>query len=238
MTRTILVSNRLPVRARPDGTLERTTGGLASALSGAGVDAVWVGWPGLPAEAIPDRDVVSAQLREIGVAPVLLTQHELDTYYEGYANATLWPLLLPLTGAVLFSQVVGALRPELSALDALRATFPAGTLSGAPKVRALEIVDALEPASRGWYGGAVGYLGYDGAADVAICIRSVVFTGDSVRVQAGAGIVYDSDPEAEDAECHAKASAVLRAIAMARAVEATARGEADDDADEAEENEP
>jgi anthranilate synthase component 1 len=139
------------------------------------------------------------------------------------------------------SQVVGALRPELSALDGLRATFPAGTLSGAPKVRALEIIDALEPASRGWYGGAVGYLGYDGAADVAICIRSVVFKEDSVRVQAGAGIVYDSDPEAEDAECHAKASAVLRAIAMARAVEATARGEATDATeamDEAEENEP
>ncbi|MCB9566512.1 MAG: anthranilate synthase component I family protein [Myxococcales bacterium] len=115
------------------------------------------------------------------------------------------------------SQVVGALRPELGALDALRATFPAGTLSGAPKIRALEIIDALEPASRGWYGGAVGYLGYDGAADFAICIRSVVFAGDAVRVQAGAGIVYDSDPAAEDAECHAKASAVLRAIAIARA---------------------
>ncbi|MCB9877772.1 MAG: bifunctional alpha,alpha-trehalose-phosphate synthase (UDP-forming)/trehalose-phosphatase [Planctomycetes bacterium] len=102
MTRTILVSNRLPVRARPDGTLERTTGGLASALSGAGVDAVWVGWPGLPAEAIPDRDVVSAQLREIGVAPVLLTQHELDTYYEGYANATLWPLLHSMATRAVF----------------------------------------------------------------------------------------------------------------------------------------
>ena len=120
------------------------------------------------------------------------------------------------------SQVVGDLRPELKALDVLKATFPAGTLSGAPKVRAIEIIDSLEPASRGWYGGAVGYLGYDGAADFAICIRSVVFTDDEVRVQAGAGIVYDSDPVAEDAECHAKASAVLRAVAMARAIGAKA----------------
>jgi anthranilate synthase component 1 len=115
------------------------------------------------------------------------------------------------------SEVQGELRAGLSALDALRATFPAGTLSGAPKIRALQIIDALEPAPRGWYGGAVGYLGYDGAADFAICIRSLVAAGDELRVQAGAGIVYDSTPDGEDRECHAKASAVLRAIAMARA---------------------
>ena len=115
------------------------------------------------------------------------------------------------------SEVQGELRPELTALDALRATFPAGTLSGAPKIRALQIIDALEPAPRGWYGGAVGYLGYDGAADFAICIRSLVAVGDELRVQAGAGLVYDSTPDGEDRECHAKASAVLRAIAMARA---------------------
>jgi anthranilate synthase component I len=115
------------------------------------------------------------------------------------------------------SEVTGCLRPELDALDALRATFPAGTLSGAPKVRALEIIDALEPAERGWYGGAVGYLGYDGGADFAICIRSVVARDDTLRVQAGGGIVFDSEPEAEDTECRNKASAVLRAIAMARA---------------------
>ncbi|MFV8756430.1 anthranilate synthase component I family protein [Nannocystaceae bacterium ST9] len=114
------------------------------------------------------------------------------------------------------SEVVGELGEGLTALDALRSTFPAGTLSGAPKVRALELIDELEPAPRGWYGGAVGYLGFDGAADFAICIRSVVFTGDSLRVQAGAGIVHDSDPAAEDEECRRKASAVLRAIAMAR----------------------
>ncbi len=114
------------------------------------------------------------------------------------------------------SEVQGILRPELTALDALRATFPAGTLSGAPKVRALEIIDELELSPRGWYGGAVGYLGYDGSADFAICIRSVVLSEDRVRVQAGAGIVFDSRPEAEDQECHNKAHAVLRGISMAR----------------------
>ena len=113
------------------------------------------------------------------------------------------------------SEVQGELRPELTALDALRATFPAGTLSGAPKIRALQIIDALEPAPRGWYGGAVGYLGYDGGADFAICIRSLVAVGEEFRVQAGAGVVYDSSPEGEDNECHVKASAVLRAIAAA-----------------------
>ena len=116
------------------------------------------------------------------------------------------------------SEVQGELRPGLTALDALRATFPAGTLSGAPKIRALQIIDELEPAPRGWYGGAVGYLGFDGAADFAICIRSLVVTGQEIRVQAGAGLVHDSLPEAEDRECQAKASAVLRALAMARAL--------------------
>lgn len=116
------------------------------------------------------------------------------------------------------SEVQGELRAGLTALDALRAAFPAGTLSGAPKIRALQIIDELEPAARGWYGGAVGYLGFDGAADFAICIRSLIATGDQLRVQAGAGLVFDSVPEAEDRECQAKASAVLRAIAMAQAL--------------------
>ena len=115
------------------------------------------------------------------------------------------------------SEVQGELRAGLTALDALRAAFPAGTLSGAPKIRALQIIDELEPAARGWYGGAVGYLGFDGAADFAICIRSLIATQTELRVQAGAGIVFDSDPEAEDRECQAKASAVLRALAMAQA---------------------
>lgn len=114
------------------------------------------------------------------------------------------------------SEVVGTLAPGLGALDALRSTFPAGTLSGAPKLRALELIDELEPVSRGWYGGAVGYLGFDGAADFAICIRAVVCVGEELRVQAGAGIVYDSQPAAEDEECRRKAAAVLRAVALAR----------------------
>ena len=114
------------------------------------------------------------------------------------------------------SEVQGELRAGLTALDALRATFPAGTLSGAPKIRALQIIDELEPAARGWYGGAVGYLGFDGAADFAICIRSLIATDAEIRVQAGAGLVFDSVPEAEDRECQQKASAVLRALAMAQ----------------------
>ena len=113
------------------------------------------------------------------------------------------------------SEVTGELRPELDAVDALRATFPAGTLSGAPKVRALELIDELEPAPRDWYGGAAGYLGFDGGADFAICIRSVVCVGDVMRVQAGAGLVYGSTPLGEDEECYRKASAVVRAIEMA-----------------------
>lgn len=115
------------------------------------------------------------------------------------------------------SEVTGTLAPGLSALDALRAAFPAGTLSGAPKVRALQLIDELEPADRGFYGGAAGYVGFDGGADFAICIRSALCLPDRFRVQAGGGIVYDSDPEAEDLECRNKASAVLRAIAMAKA---------------------
>ena len=114
------------------------------------------------------------------------------------------------------SEVTGTLAPGLDAMDALRATFPQGTLSGAPKVRALEIIDALEPAERGWYGGAVGYVSFDGGADFAICIRSALALPDRYRVQAGAGIVFDSDPETEDTECRNKAAAVLRAIAMAK----------------------
>ncbi|MEM6290855.1 MAG: anthranilate synthase component I family protein [Myxococcota bacterium] len=121
------------------------------------------------------------------------------------------------------SEVTGTLRPELDAIDALAATFPAGTLSGAPKVRALQLIDELEPQGRGWYGGAVGYLGYDGGSDFAICIRSLVAQGDTLRVQAGGGIVYDSDPDAEDQECRNKASAVLRAIEMARKARENAR---------------
>jgi anthranilate synthase component 1 len=116
----------------------------------------------------------------------------------------------------LVSHVVGTLAPGKTWLDVLRAAFPAGTLSGAPKIRAMEIIDELEPHQRGIYGGAVGYVSYTGNLDLAIAIRTLVATGDSIYVQAGAGIVADSQPEAEYQECINKARAVLRAVAMAR----------------------
>ncbi|MEZ6014749.1 MAG: bifunctional alpha,alpha-trehalose-phosphate synthase (UDP-forming)/trehalose-phosphatase [Planctomycetota bacterium] len=93
MKKTILVSNRLPVRIDAQGQPERTTGGLASALAGAEIDALWVGWPGAAAEDIADLPAVSARLRALGLAPVFLGRDALDAYYEGYSNATLWPLL-------------------------------------------------------------------------------------------------------------------------------------------------
>ncbi len=116
----------------------------------------------------------------------------------------------------LVSEVRGTLRAELDALDALAATFPAGTVSGAPKVRAMQIIDEFEPTRRGPYAGAVGYVGYGARTlDTAIAIRTVVFTGGSAYVQAGAGIVADSVAEAEFAETEAKAGAVLTALGMA-----------------------
>jgi len=115
----------------------------------------------------------------------------------------------------LVSTVVGALAPGRSALDALTATFPAGTLSGAPKPSAMSIIDGLEPARRGLYGGVVGYIDFAGDLDTAIAIRTALIRDDIAHVQAGAGIVADSDPAAEDAECRAKAAALLRAVAIA-----------------------
>ena len=115
----------------------------------------------------------------------------------------------------LVSTVVGALQPGSTALDALVATFPAGTLSGAPKPRAMSIIDDLEPARRGLYGGVVGYVDFAGDLDTAIAIRTALIRGDQAHVQAGAGVVADSDPASEDAECRAKAAAVLRAVAIA-----------------------
>ena len=116
----------------------------------------------------------------------------------------------------LVSHVRGALRPEVTPADVVAATFPAGTLSGAPKIRAMELIDALEPARRGFYGGAVGTLSPDGSVDLAIAIRTLVADDETLSVQAGAGVVWDSDPEGEAAETRAKASAVLRAVALAR----------------------
>ncbi|HUL64144.1 MAG TPA: anthranilate synthase component I [Burkholderiaceae bacterium] len=111
----------------------------------------------------------------------------------------------------LVSHVEGKLRPGLSNLDVLRATFPAGTLSGAPKVRAMEIIDELEPVKRGIYGGAVGYLSFAGDMDLAIAIRTGVIVGNVLYAQAAAGIVADSIDEMEWRETEAKARAVLRA---------------------------
>jgi anthranilate synthase component I len=113
------------------------------------------------------------------------------------------------------SSVAGSLRPELGAIDALRACLPAGTLSGAPKIRAMEIIDELEPTKRGFYGGAVGYLSYSGDLDTCIHIRTVVFRDGIAHVQAGAGIVADSDPAYEYRETVAKAEAVFKAMELA-----------------------
>ncbi|WP_212530683.1 anthranilate synthase component I [Actinospica durhamensis] len=115
----------------------------------------------------------------------------------------------------LVSTVVGRIAPERTALDVLLAAFPAGTLSGAPKPRALQIIDELEPTRRGVYGGCVGYLDFAGNSDTAIAIRTALLRDKVAYVQAGAGIVADSVPESEDAECRNKAMAVLRAVAAA-----------------------
>ena len=112
------------------------------------------------------------------------------------------------------SNVEGRLKPGLSALDVLRASFPAGTLSGAPKIRAMQIIDELEPTERGIYGGACGYLSFAGDMDVAIAIRTGVVKDNTLYVQAGAGIVADSDPAAEWQETEAKNRAVLRAAEL------------------------
>ena len=113
------------------------------------------------------------------------------------------------------SRVTGELREGLDAFDAMRAVFPAGTVSGAPKVRAMEIIDELEPSRRGPYAGAVGYFSCTGDADFAITIRTLLATGDRVSVQAGAGIVADSIPEREFEETEKKAAALLKALALA-----------------------
>jgi anthranilate synthase component 1 len=121
----------------------------------------------------------------------------------------------------LTSQVSGRLAPGKGPIDVLRATLPAGTLSGAPKVRAMEIIDDLEPTKRGVYGGVVGYLDFSGNLDTAIAIRTMTVGPDGkASVQAGAGIVADSDPASENAECADKAAAMLSAVAMARSAQA------------------
>jgi anthranilate synthase component I len=112
------------------------------------------------------------------------------------------------------SNVEGQLKPDLDAIDVLKATFPAGTVSGAPKVRAMEIIDEFEPSKRGIYAGAVGYLGFNGDMDVAIAIRTAVIKNGTLYVQAGAGIVADSVPQSEWEETQNKAKAVIRAAEL------------------------
>src|SRR5437879_3139450 len=116
----------------------------------------------------------------------------------------------------LVSAIEGKLRPELDALDAFAACFPAGTLTGAPKVRAMQIIEQLEPVRRGIYGGSVLYADFAGNLDSCIVIRTLLMKGDRAYLQAGAGIVADSDPQREFEETENKSRAVLRAVEMAR----------------------
>jgi anthranilate synthase component 1 len=118
----------------------------------------------------------------------------------------------------LVSSVEGDLLPEMSAIDVFKATFPAGTLSGAPKPRALQIIDDLEPTQRGVYGGVVGYFGFAGDADLAIAIRTATIMNGVAHVQAGGGLVADSDPASEYQESQNKAAAPLRAVAVANSM--------------------
>jgi anthranilate synthase component 1 len=118
------------------------------------------------------------------------------------------------------SNVTGDLAPGKDAIDALEATFPAGTVSGAPKVRAMELIRTLEPEARGPYAGTVGYLGLDGAMDMCITIRTVVIAKGRAYVQSGAGIVADSDPEKEYEECMHKAGALHKALELAAGMNA------------------
>lgn len=128
----------------------------------------------------------------------------------------------------LVSHIEGVLRDDLRPVDALRAGFPAGTVSGAPKVRAMEIISELEPDARGPYAGAVGYFGFDGAIDTAIAIRTAVLMNGVAHLQVGAGIVADSVPELEYEETMNKAAAMLRAVSAAEAIDS---GGNDDSAD-------
>ena len=122
------------------------------------------------------------------------------------------------------SQVSGVLAAGRTPIDVLRATLPAGTVSGAPKVRAMEIIDELEPIKRGPYAGIVGYLDFSGNIDNAIAIRTMVIADGRASVQAGAGIVADSVPEHEHLECQNKARALLAAVGPAEAMTAARRG--------------
>jgi anthranilate synthase component 1 len=115
----------------------------------------------------------------------------------------------------LVSNVIGKIGNNSDAFDVLRASFPAGTVTGAPKIRAMEIIEELEPTKRGPYAGCVGYFGFSGNMDTCITIRTIIFTRDKAYIQAGAGIVADSDPENEYKETVNKAKGMFKAIEMA-----------------------
>jgi anthranilate synthase component I len=133
-----------------------------------------------------------------------------SVHVDGFMEVELYSHVMHIV-----SRVSGRLRPDVGPMDALRSMLPAGTLSGAPKVRAMEIIDELEPVKRGGYGGAVGYLSYGGDLDVAIHIRTVVVKDGRAHLQAGGGTVADATPDYELAESENKAKAVLRAIDVA-----------------------
>ena len=122
------------------------------------------------------------------------------------------------------STVVGQMRPDATALEALAATFPAGTLSGAPKPRAMALIDELEPARRGIYGGTAGYFDFAGNMDMAIAIRTAVIAHGRASVQAGGGIVADSVPALEYEESRNKAAAAVRAVQIASRLRPAGRG--------------
>jgi anthranilate synthase component 1 len=113
------------------------------------------------------------------------------------------------------SQVEGTIAPDKTAYDLMRATFPAGTVSGAPKIRAMQVIAEQEPSQRGFYAGALGYFGYDGNLDSCIMLRTSLLKDGQLHIQAGAGIVADSVPVSEYQETIGKASALLKAVAMA-----------------------
>jgi anthranilate synthase component 1 len=115
----------------------------------------------------------------------------------------------------LVSQVEGTIAPDRTAFDLMRATFPAGTVTGAPKIRAMQIIAQLEPSQRGFYAGALGYFGYDGNLDSCIMLRTSLLKDGQIHIQAGAGIVADSVPASEYQETIGKASALLKAVSMA-----------------------
>ena len=116
------------------------------------------------------------------------------------------------------SNVTGKLNDGLDAVDVIKATFPAGTVSGAPKIRAMEIIDEFEPVKRGIYSGAVGYISWDGNMDTAIAIRTAVIKDNKLYIQAGAGIVYDSIPANEWEETKNKAGAMVKAATLAQLI--------------------